>query len=201
MTTTMYHASSRNQRTPSPAAVQAPRADAEQHEPQQEIDPLDPAFNDPAQTARAARDVVAHRQAVDMGEGFKRQGCATPVAPPWQTPRRAIAGNPRSSAAPAHRPASGRSRPASGPARRHSAHRPARPNSIGATTFTSLAAIRHNTAITTRRLTHGLSAGQRYGPTLRIVRIPERRSSAAISASVLLSAGMNWLSFCPVTAI
>ena len=49
------------------------RPDGKQHEAQQEIDALDAAFDDAGQPAGLAGDVIAHRQAVDMGEGFQRQ--------------------------------------------------------------------------------------------------------------------------------
>ena len=62
------------------------RDDRKQHEAQKEIDTLDPAFNDPAQPPGFARDVVAHRQLVDMGEGFKGQFAQSPLPDPHKNP-------------------------------------------------------------------------------------------------------------------
>ena len=47
--------------------------DGKQQESQQEIDALDAAFDNPAQAAGLAGDVIAHRQAMDMGKRLKRQ--------------------------------------------------------------------------------------------------------------------------------
>ena len=49
------------------------RPHRKQQKAQQKVDAFDPAFNNPRQTARLAGDVIAHRQAVDMGKGLKRQ--------------------------------------------------------------------------------------------------------------------------------
>ena len=47
--------------------------DGKQHEAQKELHPLHATLDDPAEAAGLAGDVIAHRQAVDMGEGFQRQ--------------------------------------------------------------------------------------------------------------------------------
>ncbi len=49
------------------------RANRKQQEAEQEFYTFYTAFNDTAEAARFAGDVIAHRQAVNMGEGFKRQ--------------------------------------------------------------------------------------------------------------------------------
>ena len=58
------------------------RPDREQHEAQQEIDTLDAAFHNAAQAAGLAGDVIAHRQAVDVGERLQRQPSQRPLADP-----------------------------------------------------------------------------------------------------------------------
>ena len=49
------------------------RPDREKQETQQEVHALHTAFDDPAEAPGLARQVIAHRQAMDMGEGFQRQ--------------------------------------------------------------------------------------------------------------------------------
>ncbi len=58
------------------------RPDREQHEAQQEIDALHPALDDPAQASGLARDMVAHRQAVDMRERLEREATQRALAHP-----------------------------------------------------------------------------------------------------------------------
>ena len=53
--------------------LQNQRPDREKQEAEQEFHTLDPAFDDPAQPAGFARDVIAHRQLVDMLERLQRK--------------------------------------------------------------------------------------------------------------------------------
>jgi hypothetical protein len=56
------------------------RPDGQQHEAQQEIDALHPAFDDAGEAAGLAGDVVAQRKLVDMGEGLDRQAADRALA-------------------------------------------------------------------------------------------------------------------------
>ena len=60
------------------------RADREQEEPQQEVDPLDPPLDDPGEPAGLARDVIAHGEVMDVGEGLERELAQRPLPDPHE---------------------------------------------------------------------------------------------------------------------
>ncbi len=56
------------------------RDDGEEQEPQQEVDALHPALDDPAEPAGLARDVIAEAERVHVPEGLERQVSQRPLA-------------------------------------------------------------------------------------------------------------------------